>query len=199
MPTRRVQHLRSRQKRVVSSGGEESCVLTLAGWRSAFNEYQFLELSMSSVFCDEAATGGPIQVVKVVALLAMTILDRQDEHKEQICIHLLRTRCGNFIANTNSGPTKQWKLMLMDNHGTHCTPEFIKLANENHIRPLLLIPHLTHCMQPLDVGVFQPYKYWHDKAIQDVLAEFNIEGDEGDEDEQFNFYQAGYRHTRSYY
>ena len=154
MPTRRVQHLRSRQKRVVSSGGEESCVLTLAGWRSAFNEYQFLELSMSRVFCDEAATGGP---------------------------------------------TKQYKLMLMDNHGTHCTPEFIKLANENHIRPLLLIPHLTHCMQPLDVGVFQPYKYWHDKAIQDVLAEFNIEGDEGDEDELFNFYQAGYRHTRSYY
>ena len=33
--------------------------------------------------CDEAATGGPIQVVKVVALLAMTILDRQDEHKEE--------------------------------------------------------------------------------------------------------------------
>ena len=26
---------------------------------------------------------GPIQVVKVVALLAMTILDRQDEHKEE--------------------------------------------------------------------------------------------------------------------
>ena len=38
--------------------------------------------SWSSV-CDEAATGGPIQVVKVVALLAMTILDRQDEHKEE--------------------------------------------------------------------------------------------------------------------
>ena len=55
----------------------------LAGWRSAFNEYQFLELSMSRVFCDEAATGGPIQVVKVVALPAMAILDRQDEHKEE--------------------------------------------------------------------------------------------------------------------
>ena len=69
--------------------------------------------------------------------------------------------------------------MLMDNHGTHCTPEFIKLANEIHIRPLPLIPHLTHCMQPLDVGVFQPYKHWHDKAIQDVLAEFNTENCHG--------------------
>jgi len=30
-------------------------------------------------------------------------------------------------------------------------------------------------MQPLDVGVFQPYKHWHDKAIQDALAGFSLE------------------------
>ena len=42
---------------------------------------------------------------------------------------------------------------------TSITPEFNKLANENWIRPYPLIPHLTHCMQPLDVGVFQPYKH----------------------------------------
>ena len=30
-------------------------------------------------------------------------------------------------------------------------------------------------MQPLDVGVFQPYKHWHDMAIQDALLEFNVE------------------------
>jgi hypothetical protein len=49
--------------------------------------------------------------------------------------------------------------MLMNNHESHMTPEFIALANENHIRPFPLIPHLTHCMQPLDVGVFQSYKH----------------------------------------
>ena len=41
------------------------------------------ESYFSPAFCDKAATGGPIQVVKVVALLAMTILDKQDEHKEE--------------------------------------------------------------------------------------------------------------------
>ena len=61
----------------------------------------------------------------------------------------------------------------MDNHGSHCTPEFIALANDNHIRPYLLIAYLTYCMQPFDVGVFQPYKQWHDKAIQDALEEFS--------------------------
>jgi hypothetical protein len=55
----------------------------------------------------------------------------------------------------------------------HCTAEFIALANANHIRPYPLIAHLTHCMQPLDVGVFQPYKNWHDIAIQDAIAEFS--------------------------
>ena len=63
----------------------------------------------------------------------------------------------------------------MDNHGSHETPEFIKLANENHIRPYPLIPHLTHCMQPLDVGVFQLYKHWHDIAIENALSSLDIE------------------------
>ena len=81
----------------------------------------------------------------------------------------------HYIENSDAGPESDWKLMLMDNHGSHVTPEFIRLANENRIRPYPLIPHLTHCMQPLDVGVFQPYKHWHDVAIQDAIAEFNVE------------------------
>lgn len=42
-------------------------------------------------------------------------------------------------------------LTLMDNYGSHY-PEFTALANENHIRPHPLIPHLTHGLQPLDGG-----------------------------------------------
>ena len=63
----------------------------------------------------------------------------------------------------------------MNNHESHETAEFLKLANDNHILSYLLIPHLTHCMQPLDVGVFQPYKHWHDKAIQNALADLSFE------------------------
>ena len=80
---------------------------------------------------------------------------------DKIAINFLN----HYIANSNAGPTADWKLMLMDNHGSHCTPEFVLLANENHIRLFPLIPHLTHCMQPLDVGIFQPYKHWHDVAF----------------------------------
>ena len=63
----------------------------------------------------------------------------------------------------------------MDNHGSHETREFIKLANDHHILPYPLLAYMTHCMQPLDVGVFQPYKHWHDVAIKDALAGLDIE------------------------
>lgn len=62
--------------------------------------------------------------------------------------------------------------MLMDNHGSHCTPEFIALANQNHIHPYPLMPPLTHCIQPLDVGVSKPYELWRDVAFRDALVEF---------------------------
>ena len=70
----------------------------------------------------------------------------------QIAIAFLK----HFIKYTDTG---EWKLLLMDNHGSHETPEFIQLANENHILPYPLLAHLTHCMQSLDVGCFQLYKY----------------------------------------
>src|SRR5438874_13111251 len=41
--------------------------------------------------------------------------------------------------------------------------------------PYPLLAHLTHCMQPLDVGCFQPYKHWHDVAIKDALAGLDVE------------------------
>ena len=63
----------------------------------------------------------------------------------------------------------------MDNHESHETDEFLKLANDNHILSYSLIPHLTHCMQSLDVGVFQLYKHWHEVAIWDALASLSFE------------------------
>ena len=86
----------------------------------------------------------------------------------QIAIAFLK----HFIKYTDTG---EWKLLLMDNHGSHETPEFIQLANENHILPYPLLAHLTHCMQPLDVGCFQPYKHWHDVAVQNALAGLDVE------------------------
>ena len=84
----------------------------------------------------------------------------------QIGIEFLK----HFIENSDAGPDADWKLMLMDNHESHCIHEFVTLANDNHIRPYSLIFHLTHCMQPLNVGVFQTYKHWHKIAIRQTIS-----------------------------
>lgn len=81
----------------------------------------------------------------------------------------------HYIKNSDAGPHSDWKLLLMDNHGSHETSEFILLASQNNILPYPLLAHMTHCMQPLDVGVFQPYKHWHDKAINEAVAELHID------------------------
>jgi hypothetical protein len=74
------------------------------------------------------------------------------------------------IKNSNVDSNAEWKLMLMNNHESHIISEFIALANENHIRSFSLIFHLTHCMQSLDVEVFQFYKHWHDQIIQKTVV-----------------------------
>ena len=99
------------------------------------------------------------------------LTSKNDFTSDKIAMKFLQ----HFIKDLNAGPDVDWKLMLMNNHDSHITPEFALLADKNHIRSYSLIPHLTHCMQPLDVGVFQSYKHWHDVAIQNVMAEFNLE------------------------
>jgi hypothetical protein len=69
------------------------------------------------------------------------------------------------IKNSNVDSDAEWKLMLMNNHESCIIFEFIALINKNHIESFSLIFHLTHCMQSLNVEIFQFYKHWHDQII----------------------------------
>jgi hypothetical protein len=75
-----------------------------------------------------------------------------------------------YIKNSDVDSDADWKLMLINNHESRIIFEFIALANENHIRSFSLIFHLTHCMQSLNVEIFQLYKHWHDQIIQNVVV-----------------------------
>ena len=46
----------------------------------------------------------------------------------------------------------------MDGHGSHTTAKFIAFCMEKAIDLLILPPHCSHVLQPLDVGVFSPLK-----------------------------------------
>jgi hypothetical protein len=81
----------------------------------------------------------------------------------------------HFIQHTGAGRDQPPKFLLMDNHGSHLTPEFIDLATRNNIVLFSFPAHLTHCMQPCDVGIFQTIKHWHNKAIQYALENLDFD------------------------
>lgn len=49
-------------------------------------------------------------------------------------------------------------LLLMDNHESHTTLDAILYARENGVVLLSFPPHTSHKLQPLDIGVFGPFK-----------------------------------------
>jgi hypothetical protein len=81
----------------------------------------------------------------------------------------------HFIKYTKAGPDKPWKLLLLDGHITHENPDFVILAHKNNIKPMEYPSHLTHVLQPLDVGVFRPWKHYHNQAIHHALHSLDFE------------------------
>jgi len=104
---------------------------------------------------------------------SVIITSASDFINDQIVIEFLK----HLIMHTDAESHSEWKLLLMNNHESYETAEFVKLTNENHILSYSLILHLMHCMQSLDVDIFQSYKHWHDVAIQNALTNLKVKYD----------------------
>jgi hypothetical protein len=48
------------------------------------------------------------------------------------------------------------RLLIVDGHESHCSIEFIEFCCDKNIFLLILPPHTTHLLQPLDKGIFGP-------------------------------------------
>ena len=81
----------------------------------------------------------------------------------------------HLIQYSRAGPEKPWKLLLLDGHESHRTEQFQLRAVEHHIKLFYFPSHLTHILQPLDVGVFRPWKHYHEMAVQAALRSLDFE------------------------
>ena len=65
----------------------------------------------------------------------------------------------------------------MDGHESHMHLDFLNYATKHNIQLFVFPPHTTHLLQPLNVGIFQPFKHWHadgvDKAMRAGLTTFD--------------------------
>jgi hypothetical protein len=62
----------------------------------------------------------------------------------------------HFNRQTQSRTSGAYRLLILDGHSSHATPEFDHFCTENKIITLCMPPYTSHLLQPLDVGCFSP-------------------------------------------
>ena len=63
-----------------------------------------------------------------------------------------------FEPATRPAIRSQRRLLVMDGHASHITARFISFCVDDAIDLLIMPPHCSHILQPLDVSVFSPFK-----------------------------------------
>ena len=79
-------------------------------------------------------------------------------------------------------PASRPLILVLDGHSSHYCPDTLKLAAENGVIIFTLPPNTTHLTQPLDKGVFGPFKiHWkrvcHDYQVSHpgrVVNDYNF-------------------------
>ncbi len=71
----------------------------------------------------------------------------------------------HFEHHSKEEQVGEYRLLLLDGFGSHCTLEFVQFCEDHKILPFCLPPHTTHFLQPLDVLLFSAYKQAHRNAV----------------------------------
>ncbi len=74
-----------------------------------------------------------------------------------------------FEPATRAKASGQYRLLVCDGHDSHISGSFIAHCLQNRIILLILPPHTSHLLQPLDVAIFGPLK----KRLTAALSHLN--------------------------
>ncbi|GMG14216.1 unnamed protein product [Aspergillus oryzae] len=74
-----------------------------------------------------------------------------------------------FIPLTANRTVGRYRLLILDGHGSHLTPQFDDICSQNNIIPLCMPAHSSHLLQPLDVGCFGPLKRAHGQLVENKM------------------------------
>ena len=67
---------------------------------------------------------------------------------------------------------KKKVLLIVDGHSSRSNPNSLKLLRENDIELLILPAHLTHLLQPFDVGIAGTLKMLFRKSLIELKTTF---------------------------
>ena len=76
-----------------------------------------------------------------------------------------------FDRHTRVKAGNRRRLLLLDGHGSHFNMAFLESADLRRIIVMILPPHSTHRLQPLDVGLFSPLATAYSKKLNEMMTE----------------------------
>ena len=62
------------------------------------------------------------------------------------------------------------RLLIVDGHSSHVNLQFIELCDQLRVLLLVLPPHATHRLQPLDVSLFAPLARYYTNGLNSLMA-----------------------------
>ena len=74
-----------------------------------------------------------------------------------------------FDKHTKPRLVGQYRLLLLDGHGSHVTPEFDLYCRQNNIAVVCMPAHSSHLLQPLDVGCFSVLKRAYGQRVESMM------------------------------
>ncbi|USP78806.1 hypothetical protein yc1106_06231 [Curvularia clavata] len=77
----------------------------------------------------------------------------------------------HFNQHTAARTAGDYRLLIVDGHGSHATPEFDQYCAENKIITLCMPPHTSHLLQPLDVGCYSPLKRAYGREVDELARQ----------------------------
>ncbi|KNG44751.1 plasma membrane calcium-transporting atpase 2 [Stemphylium lycopersici] len=77
----------------------------------------------------------------------------------------------HFNQHTATRTAGVYRLLILDGHSSHATPEFDQYCAENKIITLCMPPHTSHLLQPLDVSCFSPPKRAYGREIEKLACQ----------------------------
>ena len=75
----------------------------------------------------------------------------------------------HFDCHTALRTKGKCRLLILDGHESHHSPEFELYCQQNNIITLCMPPHSSHLLQPLDVGCFGPLKQAYGRQVEDLM------------------------------
>ena len=77
----------------------------------------------------------------------------------------------HFNQHTASRTSGAYRLLILDGHSSHATPEFDRYCIENKIISLCMPAHTSHLLQPLDVSCFAPLKAAYGHEVSELARQ----------------------------